>query len=127
MNLDLTLLPDELAVCRLPAGAPLPQWASGPWGGLTSVTWTASETSVICAASVVPPGVKAETGWRAFAIAGPMEFTLVGVLLAVTRPLAEADIGIFAVSTYDTDCVLVKESSLEEAVAALASAGHRID
>ena len=126
MNLDLTLLPDELAVCRLPAGAPLPQWASGPWGGLTSVTWTANETSVVCAASAVPPGVKAEAGWRAFVIAGPMQFTLTGVLVSVARPLADAGIGIFAVSTYDTDYVLVKQADLAAATAALSSAGHRI-
>lgn len=124
MSLELTLLPDELSVCRLPAGAAVPPWAVS--GGLTSVSWTADETSVVCASSAVPSDVRAEAGWRAFAVAGPLDFGLTGILLSIARPLADAGVGIFAISTYDTDYVLVKQSSLKAATAALTAFGHRV-
>lgn len=124
MSLDLTLLPDDLAVCRLPAGTGLPDWAVS--GGLTSVSWTAGETSVVCSAAVVPSDVRADHGWRAFVVAGPLDFSLTGILLSIAQPLADAGVGIFAVSTYDTDYILVKESALETALAALTACGHRV-
>ena len=124
MSLDLTLLPDSLAICRLPAGTALPAWARP--GGLTAVTWTSEETSIVCLAAVVPAEVQADAGWRAFKVAGPLDFSLTGVLLAIAQPLADAGISIFAVSTYDTDYVLVKEAALPAAVAALTGYGHRV-
>jgi hypothetical protein len=103
----------------------MPDWAVS--GGLTSVSWTAGETSVVCSTAVVPAGVQVDIGWRAFVVAGPLDFSLTGILLAITAPLAQAGVGIFAVSTYDTDYVLVKSSALGEAVAALRAVGHTID
>jgi len=79
-----------------------------------------------CDASVVPPDVTVESGWRAIKVEGPLDFGLTGVLLAVAQPLADAGVSIFALSTYGTDYVLVKESALPKAVVALSSAGHRI-
>ena len=122
--LDLKVLPGLLAVCRLPAGSPLPEWLAGD--SLTSVTQTADETSIVCDASVVPSGVVVDSGWRAIEVSGPLDFGLTGVLLSLAQPLADAGISIFAVSTYDTDYVLVKESALPDAIAALSAAGHRI-
>jgi uncharacterized protein len=103
----------------------MPDWAVS--GGLTSVSWTAEETSVVCSTAVVPAGVQADTGWRAFVVAGSLDFSLTGILLAIAAPLAHAGVGIFAVSTYDTDYVLVKDSALGEAVAALRAVGHSVD
>lgn len=123
--LDLVVLPGLLAVCRLPAGCALPSWFAE--SVLSSVTRSADETSIACDASVVPPGVTVESGWRAIKVAGPLDFGLTGILLSVAQPLAEAGVSIFALSTYDTDYVLVKESALAEAVTALSSAGHRIE
>ena len=123
--LDLVVLPERFAVCRLPAGSPLPSWFADSM--LSSVTRSADETSIICDASIVPPDVRAESGWRAIKVAGPLEFGLTGVLLSVAQPLAEAGVSILALSTYDTDYVLVKESALGEAVAALSSAGHCLE
>jgi len=80
----------------------------------------------VCDASVVPPDVTVESGWRAIKVEGPLDFGLTGVLLAVAQPLADAGVSIFALSTYGTDYVLVKESALPKAVVALSSAGHRI-
>jgi uncharacterized protein len=123
-TLDLTLLPDALAVCRLPAGAASPPWLEGE--AFAAVTRTPEETSVVCRAEVVPQGVRAEPGWRALRVAGPLDFALTGVLLSLVEPLAAAGVSVFALSTFDTDYVLVREAALEEANAALTRAGHRI-
>lgn len=125
MRLVLRVLGERLAVCRLPAGSPMPDWARS--GVLTAVTRTADETSVVCAASVVPEGTTDETGWRALQVAGPLDFGLTGVLAALATPLAEAGVSIFAISTYDTDYVLVREEALEDATGALEAVGHRIE
>lgn len=90
------------------------------------MTWTVDETSVVCNAAAVPPGIQTETGWRAFVVAGPLDFGLTGILLSIAQPLAQAGISIFALSTYDTDYVLVKESNLDKAIAALVAAGHSV-
>jgi hypothetical protein len=124
MSLDLRLLPDHLAVCRLPAGSEVPAWAMS--GDLRSVTWTGDETSIVCAEAAVPEDVQSERGWRALMIVGPLNFGLTGILLMVAQPLANAGISIFSISTFDTDYVLVKDSSLGTAVKALAESGHRV-
>ena len=123
-TLDLTVLPDTLAVCRLPTGIDTPAWLDGE--AFASVTRTPDETSVLCRAALVPPGVRAETGWRALRVAGPLDFALTGVLASVLSPLATAGIAVFALSTFDTDYVLVREAALDDAVGALTGAGHRI-
>ncbi|MBI1789877.1 MAG: ACT domain-containing protein [Acidobacteria bacterium] len=125
MTLTLKLLDGRLAVCRLSAGARIPAWALDP-SPLTSVTRTAGEISVVCPEQSVPSGTTAETGWRAFEVEGPLDFALTGVLAALAQPLAAAGVTLFALSTYDTDYVLVKESALEAARGALAAAGHRV-
>ena len=75
----------------------------------------------------MPEGTEAEPGWRALKLQGPFPFTETGVLASVIRPLAEAEIPIFAVSTFDTDYVLVPERHLEAAVGVLRTAGHGVD
>jgi hypothetical protein len=120
----LTLLLSQLAICRLPAGSVLPEWATA--GAFSSVSWTPDETSVVCEQALVPAGVESDVKWRAFKVAGPMDLGLTGVLLSIAKPLAEAGIGIFAVSTFDTDYVLVKETSLDAAVVALTEFGHTV-
>jgi hypothetical protein len=95
-------------------------------GTLNSVTRSADETSIVCDATVVPPDVTVESNWRAIKVEGPLDFGLAGVLLSVAQPLANAGVSIFALSTYDTDYVLVKEAALPKAIVALSSAGHRI-
>src|SRR3954464_4694501 len=95
----LTLLPVDggLAVCRLDGAAPLPAWATA--GDFFAVTRTADELSVVCRPALVPDGARCERGWRAWRVAGSMDFGLVGVLAVLVTPLAEAGIGIFAFST----------------------------
>ena len=125
-NLDLRLLDGRLAVCRLAPGEDPPAWVFGV-GGFWSVTRTATEWSVVCAEGIVPAGVRSEAGWRILQVAGPLDFGLTGILASIAVALAEAGISIFALSTYDTDYVMVKEENVEVAVRALEAAGHRVE
>jgi uncharacterized protein len=122
--LALSILPETLAVTRLPPASPVPAWAHA--GPLQSVTRTADELSIVCAAGAVPDGSKSERGWRALRVAGPLDFSLTGVLVSLLAPLADAAVTVFAVSTHDTDYLLVKEESLARAADALRRAGHRL-
>ena len=102
----------------------VPDWAVE--GGFFSVTRTDDELSMVCPEEVVPDEARSEEGWRALKLEGPFEFSEVGVLASVAAPLAEAGVRIFAVSTFDTDYVLVKEEQLSPAVAALRGRGHEV-
>jgi hypothetical protein len=128
--LDLQVLPDEYAICRLPAGAAVPaellEAAAARAGGVVSVTWTPEEVSILCPADRAPAGATVETPWRCLRVAGPVDLAITGVLASIVAPLAQARVNIFAFSTYDTDYVLVPSVRLAEATAALISAGHRI-
>ena len=121
---ELALLPERLAVARLDPQAPVPAWAQG--GPLVSVTRTASELSIVCAEASVPADVRAQRGYLGLRVSGPLDFAEVGVLESLARPLAEAGISILALSTFDTDYLLVAEPALEAATAALSAAGHRV-
>ena len=113
-----------MSVCRLDATSAIPDWATE--GGFFYVTRTSDELSVVCQEEVVPDNARSEGGWCALKLEGPFEFSEVGVLTSVAAPLAEAGVGIFAVSTFDTDYVLVKEEQLSPAVAALRGRGHEV-
>ena len=120
-KLKLRVFPEELVVWKLPAGAPLPSVGESEFW---SVTRTSEELSVVSAPRLVAPGCPSETGWRCIAIKGPLPFEEIGVLAALSTPLAEAGISIFVVSTFDTDYLLVKDFQLERARAVLLKAGH---
>lgn len=120
----LAILPETLSVCRLAADDAIPAWL--PARGFVSVTRTADELSIVCAQDAVPVGVRREPGWHALAVEGPLDFGLTGVLASLAAPLAKAGISIFAISTFDTDYVLVKAERLDDAVEALRRAGHLI-
>ncbi|MGK2857575.1 MAG: ACT domain-containing protein [Thermoanaerobaculia bacterium] len=112
----------ELAIARLEPDAAIPSWASG--GSFTSVTRTSRELSIVCDAPRVPEDVLHERGWVMIELEGPFPFELTGVLAAFIDPLAAANVAIFAISTYNTDVVLVKRDTLEAALAALANTGR---
>jgi hypothetical protein len=122
-SFDLTVLPGAFAIVRLAADTPLPRWAAR--GEFFSVTRTSDEVSVVCLADQVPSGIASETGWRAVKVTGPFALSEIGVLAAVAAPLAEAKVSLFAISTFDTDYLLVSEKQLNAAIAALKGAGHR--
>ena len=124
-HLTLELLPDTLAICRLEPGAPIPSWAAGPSPFLT-LSRTAEELSITTLQSAVPAGVPCERDYRALRVRGPLPLNLIGIVAAIADPLAAAGMSIFAISTYDTDYVLVKARELEEALQELRQAGHQI-
>ncbi len=124
MSLNLSLLSGRFAVCRLPPDSLIPPWAYR--GQICSVTITADELSVICSEGSVPAEVQHQGGWACLKLQGPFEFTLTGILASILNPLRDSGIGIFATSTYDTDYVMVPGDRLEEALRALANAGHTV-
>jgi hypothetical protein len=121
-QLTLLVADGAFAICRLGGEAPIPPWATA--GRFFSITRTAEELSVVCGQNAVPVGVTCERGWRCLWVAGVLPFTVVGVLASLTAPLAEAGVSVFAVSTFDTDYVLVKGDVLERAVDVLRQHGH---
>jgi hypothetical protein len=124
-SLHLETVATRLAVCRLDASGVVPSWV-GRSGAFSSITRTTDELSVVCASDDVPEGVPTEGPWRAFRVKGPLVMTLIGVVAALANPLAGAGISIFALSTFDTDYILVHEPDFDAAVAALTRAGHLI-
>ena len=119
----LTLIPEMLAVCRMPPDAPLPNW---PDGNFISVTRTTEELSVVVPEAAAPDGVPHHRGFRALKITGPLDFGEIGVLATLSNTLAVAGLSIFVISTYDTDYILVKQENLSRAIAALRKAGHEV-
>ena len=120
----LTILPQILSVCRLQPTAVVPAWAQE--GDFWSVTRTADELSILCSRGHVPPEIQAEANWRAFKVEGPLDFTLVGILANLSGVLARAGVSLFALSTFDTDYLLVRVEKLMDAAVALRSAGHTV-
>jgi hypothetical protein len=123
-RLTLDPVPGSYAICRLAPGDSVPPWVVG--GAFFSVTRTPAELSVVCDVASVPAGVEAEAPWSALTVRGPMDLNITGVLAGLATPLAIAGISIFAVSTYDTDYVLVRSHDMDRAVRVLRAAGHNI-
>ena len=123
--MKLIVLPDEFAVARLGPADAIPSWATA--APISSTTRTPEELSIACAASHLPAHVTAERGWRCLRVAGKLDFSVKGVLASIAGPLAEAGVSIFAISTYDTDYILVPAPALPAAIAALSAAGHDVN
>ena len=123
--LQILVLPDRLAICRLPSGAPDPAWANG--SNLIARVRTPEEFSIVCGVDQVPEGVQADVAWRALKVQGPLDLSLVGILSSLAFSLAAAGVGIFVISTYDTDYLLVKDYDLEKATHALQEARHQVN
>ena len=121
------VLGEQLAVCRLPSEARAPAWALE--GGFFCVVRTQDELSIVCSEDActpdrIPDGAPVEREWVALKLEGPFPFSMTGVLASFLQPLAEAKIPIFAISTFDTDYVLIKRQNLELAVVVLGAAKH---
>ncbi len=124
MRLTLEALEGEFSICRLPHDSPVPAWAIA--GAAWSITRTDAELSVVCPSGLVPPGTAAAAGWRALRVAGRLDFALTGILTSLADPLTRAGVSLFAMSTYDTDYVLVRAAQWPDAVASLRAAGHTV-
>jgi uncharacterized protein len=114
---------ERYAICRLNPDEPFPAWATGKF---VSLSRTEDELSVVCQEDTVPSNVKHERDWRVLQVEGPMDLSIVGVLASLTKPLAEAGINLFAISTFDTDYLLVKAEKYDAAKIALEQAGHSV-
>ncbi|MCA1580027.1 MAG: ACT domain-containing protein [Acidobacteria bacterium] len=121
----LSWVPGVFAVCRLPPQSPLPAFPKETL--LYSATRTDREVSIVCEEAAAPAGAICEYGWRALRLAGPIPFTVTGVIAAVSAPLARARLSMFVFSTYDTDYVLVRASDAQAAREALESDGFQIE
>ncbi len=122
--LNLSILPDVFAICRFDADAPIPPWVTKR--DFVSITRTRGELSIVCAQRDVPASIRYERDWRALKVDGILDFALTGILASLAAPLADAGISIFAISTFDTDYLLVKDANLPRAVQVLSAAGHKI-
>jgi hypothetical protein len=123
--LTLDVLNAPIAICRLAPDTPLPDWAWNAAGFLT-ISRTRQELSITADESAVPAGIPAQRGYRALKVRGTLSFGLVGILLQILEPLANAGLPVSAVSTHDTDYILVKGTDLELAIHALEVAGHDV-
>lgn len=121
-RLAVDLAPGEYTIARLPKDTPPPVDTAG----LVSVTTTAGGMSVICPSPAAPPSDDTRAGWRLLTVRGPLEFDLTGVMAALAGELAAAGVTLLAVSTYDTDHVLVRTVDLDRALKALREAGHEV-
>ena len=122
-QITLELVENEYAINRLDAGAPVPAWADGD--GFVTITRSPFELSIVCLASRVPSGIKTDAGWSCIRFVGPFAFGATGIVLSVIRPLSEGGLGVFVVSTFDGDHLLIKRDDLPKAMALLTTAGHR--
>jgi hypothetical protein len=113
--MKLSLLPYTLAVVRLSSSSDIPNWATKEID-FFSITKTNDELSIVCPEEKVPNGIKSEKGWKCLKVEGPLDFALTGILSSLIAPLAVAKISIFAISTFDTDYLLVKKEDLQRTV-----------
>jgi hypothetical protein len=125
--MEVAVVPGTLSICRLHATERIPSWALELHEGFVSITRTPDELSIVCSEEAVPPDTQVEEDWRALVVPGPVPFEATGILSALAAPLADAGIPIFAISTYDTDYVLVRSGNLDRALEVLgADPGRRL-
>ncbi|SLK19228.1 ACT domain-containing protein [Bacillus toyonensis] len=122
--MNLTILDTTFSVIKLPKTEEIPSWASK--GELFSITRTIEELSIVCASSNVPDNIlkDVEHDWKCIKVEGILDFGLTGILSSLANPLADNNISIFAISTFNTDYLLVKLHSIEKAKSVLENAGH---
>ncbi|NIO12166.1 MAG: ACT domain-containing protein [Deltaproteobacteria bacterium] len=123
-QLSLSLLPGRFAVCRLGPNEAIPQWVF--FTSFWSVTRTDEELSLILPEELVLSSWKAEKGWRCLKVLGPLDFSITGIIASLSTALAEAGVSILAISTYDTDFLLVRSGDVDRAKEAITEHGHRI-
>ena len=123
--MKLSLLPGTFGICRLSPEQGLPAWALRK-GSLVSVTMTPEELSVVCLDSSIPSDIQCDRGWSALRVVGTLPLTMTSVLSSLVVPLAESDIAVFAISTYDTDYILVRKDKTLEVKTELERFGHQV-
>jgi len=122
--IQLDALDGVYSVCRLPAQDPIPDWMRG---GFVSASRTPDELSIVASTDDVPADVTAEHDFRLLRVRGPIPFETIGVLAKLTAALAEASVSVFAISTFDTDYLLIRSFEIEKAIAALRAAEYTVN
>lgn len=123
-KLKLKKLTGTYAIARIEPNAFIPQWADG--AGFVSISRTEDELSIVCLQDRIPALVKHDGNWTCYKFQGPFAFGETGVVLSVIKPLSENGIGIFVVSTFDGDHLLVKSADAETSELLLTAAGHAV-
>lgn len=124
MKLTLTLLSQSFTLHRLPKDAEIPAAALG--SSFFTITRTSEELSIVAPKSIDVASESSEPGWACFKVEGPLDFDLVGILAGIASVLADASVPLFAISTFETDYILVKQEQTEAAVEALTSSGYQV-
>ena len=122
--LTMKLLKEKYGVCRLDKTELIPEWAKA--SDFFSITKTLDELSIVCAENNIPNHIKCERNWRVLKIEGPLDFSLIGILASISTILAKKRISIFAISTYDTDYILVKDKDIDNAIATLVNEKYEV-
>ena len=125
MNLKLKQLDGDYAIAQLSHDDEIPKWVDG--GGFVYISRTDEELSLVCLAERIPADVNVDSQWTCFKFLGPFAFGEAGVILSVIRPLSENGIGVFVVSTFSGDILLLKRDDLKKALNLLTDAGHSIE
>jgi len=125
-RVELRTLDETFAIARLAADAPVPSWVGG--SDLIAVVRTRRELSIVCRDDTVPQThTEVQRNFRGLAVSGTLDFSLTGIIADLAKPLAEAGIPIYGISTYDTDHILIRSDRFEEAKTALRAAGHTVN
>lgn len=122
--LTMKLLNEKYGVCKLDKTDSIPKWAQK--SDFFSITRTSDELSIVCSQDDIPDDIKCEKDWRILKIMGPLDFSLIGILASISTILAQKEISIFAISTYDTDYILVKKKDIDNAIAALIAERYEV-
>ena len=121
--MTIKVLPYQFTVCKLDSAGKIPSDREFCFTAITD-----EEVSLVCRSSDVPDKTLVrDDGWKGFRIEGVLDFSLIGILAKISAILAENKIGIFAVSTYNTDYIFVKEENLDKALSALENSGYKIE
>ena len=124
-SIGLVLIDEKFGICRLKATEKIPEWVIS--SSIFSITRTREELSVICPLNIIPENIKCEKDWNCFKVKGPLDFGQIGILARISNTLSENEISIFVMSTYDTDCIFVKQKKCKAAFYALEAAGMKIE
>jgi len=122
--LTMKLLKERFGVCRLNKNEPIPEWTKN--SDFYSITKTLDELSIVCSQDSIPSNIKYEKDWRTLKIEGTLDFSLIGILSSISTILAQKGISIFAISTYDTDYILVKDKDIDNAINTLSNEKYEI-
>lgn len=122
--LTMKLLKERFGVCRLNKKSEIPEWVQNV--DFYSITKTMEELSIVCLQDNIPDNVKCEKDWRILKVEGPLEFSLIGILSSISTILACKKISIFAISTYDTDYILIKDKDIDNAINVLSDERYEI-